>query len=89
LTGIWFGTLPGATIEGQAVVGRLTTEDGAVPLGPAGRWNGFSDLEQGSIQPAEGTGPDDFTIQVQGEGASELTLTQAWVPGQLPALVAG
>ena len=89
LTGIWLGTLPGASMDGQATIGDLTTDDGTVPLGPASQWNGYQDPTGGSIQPAEGSGPDNFLLQVAGEGVSELAMTQAWIPGQLPALVAG
>ncbi|HEU5037339.1 MAG TPA: FtsX-like permease family protein [Nocardioides sp.] len=88
LTGIWLGTLPGATMRGKATVGALTTDDGAVPLGPAGQWNGFLDTTKGSIRPAEGSG-DDLVLEVDGRGADELTMPQSWIPGQLPALVAG
>jgi len=89
VTGIWLGTLPGATIGGQATVGALTAGGTAVPLGPSGRWNGFLDLDQGGIRAAPGSGPDELVLQVDGRGASELTLQHAWIPGELPALVAG
>ncbi|MGY2703794.1 FtsX-like permease family protein [Nocardioides sp. HB32] len=89
LTGIWLGTLPGATMSGHATVGALTTGDDSIPLGPSGQWNGFQDASEGSIQADEGSSPDDFVLRVDGRGASQLSMSQAWVPGQLPALVAG
>jgi hypothetical protein len=87
VTGLWLGTLPGATMDGKATVGDLTTDDGSVPLGPATQWNGFLDAGQGSLQPG-GRG-DDLVIKVDGRGASQLAMAQAWIPGQMPALVAG
>ncbi len=88
LTGIWLGTLPGASIGGQATIGPLVTDGGSTALGPSGQWNSSLDSTQGSIRPADGAG-DDLVVQADGRGASELTMRQAWIPGQLPALVAG
>jgi hypothetical protein len=87
VTGLWLGTLPGAAMDGRATVGDLTTGGGSVPLGPASQWNGFLDATQGSLQPTGGG--DRLVVKVDGRGAAELAMSQAWIPGQLPALVAG
>ncbi|WP_395659850.1 FtsX-like permease family protein [Nocardioides sp.] len=87
LTGITFGSLPGATIDGGITFDPLETEDGSVPLGPAGQWGGVDDPTVGSVE-ANGAG-EQLTVSVHGLGAEQLTLPQSWIPGQIPALVAG
>lgn len=92
LTGIWVRTLPGATIDGSVtfrnLVGRSDAGDDPVDLGPAYLWVPFDDANDGTIEP-QSEDPEQLTIEVHGKGASELTMSQVWLPGTVPALVAG
>lgn len=92
LTGIWLRTLPGATIDGSAtfrnLVGVSDTGDDPVDLGPAYLWAPYDDANDGSVTPTSDN-PEELTIEVHGKGASELTMSQVWLPGTVPALVAG
>jgi hypothetical protein len=87
LTGIWFGTLPGATIDGAVTLDRVA---GSAPLrvGPASGWVPLDDPATGSIRPVSDR-PGRLTLQVHGTGADTVTIHQAWIPGVLPALVGG
>jgi len=87
LTGVWFGTLPGATIDGAVTLGPVV---GSAPvrIGPASRWVALHDPGTGSVEPASDR-PATLTLRVHGTGAELVTVRQAWIPGALPALVAG
>ncbi|GAA4365798.1 FtsX-like permease family protein [Nocardioides caricicola] len=92
VTGVWLRTLPGATIDGSAtfrnLVGLSDTGTEPVALGPAYLWAGLDDPVDGTVSPSS-EDPEQLTIEVHGEGASQLTMSQVWLPGTVPALVAG
>ena len=87
LTGVWFGTLPGATIDGALTLARVVGSR-PVPVGPASRWVPLRDPGTGSVE-AVSRRADSLTLEVHGDGADLVTVHQAWIPGALPALVAG
>lgn len=87
VTGLTFGSLPGASIDGTVTFAPLQTDTGRYPLGPAGRWADVQDADTGVVR-ATGSGPD-LTVEVHGTGADQVTLPQTWVPTRLAALVAG
>jgi putative ABC transport system permease protein len=81
VTGIWVGTLPGATIAGSAV---LSSPD--FDIGPADQWVDVRDQENGSFK-AQSSRPDRLRITVESPGTTVFTLPQVWVPRTVPALV--
>lgn len=97
LTGIWFGTLPGATIDGRVTIAGLTTAGtgagtgsgaGSVRIGPASRWTPLHDPGTGSIVPRSDR-PDRLALEVHGAGSNRVTIRSAWIPPRLATIVAG
>lgn len=81
VTGIWVGTLPGASIDGSAV---LSSDQ--LDLGPADQWVDVRDGEDGLFR-AGSHDPARLRITVDSPGTTVFTLPQVWVPGIIPALV--
>ncbi|MEP9365356.1 FtsX-like permease family protein [Nocardioides sp. CN2-186] len=81
VTGIWVGTLPGASIKGTALL-----SSGQIDLTPADQWVDVVDDDNGIFQ-ADDQGADELSITVQSPGTTVFTLPHAWVPGIVPTLV--
>ncbi|MBZ5738707.1 FtsX-like permease family protein [Nocardioides mangrovi] len=90
ITGLWVSSLPGATISGTVTIGALQVEPSgdAVPLGPAEGWTALNDPSSGSMKPSS-TSEDQLTVKVDGQGASLLTMPNAWLPTEVPTLTTG
>ncbi len=81
VTGIWVGTLPGASIDGAA---SLSSDQ--IDLTPADQWVDVRDGDDGLFE-ASSKNPDELRITVHSPGTTVFTLPHAWVPGIVPALV--
>ncbi|MGB0102010.1 MAG: FtsX-like permease family protein, partial [Nocardioides sp.] len=90
LVGIWVASLPGAEITGSATLRDLVAEPSGdvVALGPADQWQGADDGRAGELV-ASSSAPEELTITTRGRGTALLTLQHEWLPGVVPALVAG
>lgn len=90
VTAVWFGTLPGATIDGRATLSTLVGRSGTdrVPLGPASQWEAYDDPLVGRVQPSS-TGDGGLDVTVSSRGSTLISMSQAWVPGRVPVLVSG
>ncbi|MFC4784805.1 FtsX-like permease family protein [Nocardioides sp. MAHUQ-72] len=88
VTGVWASTLPGATIDGRATLRHLVGTPGGdeAAIGPAGRWTPYDDPATGTFQPRS-TSSDKLTIAVHSEGPALITMAQAWLQSEAPALV--
>ena len=87
VTAIWLQTVPGAMMQGTATLSGLAG-DQAVAIGPAESWTPVHDPADGDLVPKSST-PDRLTIRVATDGPSEMSMSQTWLPGVVPALVAG
>jgi len=87
VSAIWLHTLPGASIDGSATL-RGLTGDRPEPIGPAAQWTPVEDSAEGDMVPTS-TSADQLTIRVETDGSSDITMTQEWMPGTAPALLAG
>lgn len=93
VTGVWFSSLPGASIDGEVTLRNLVPESDAaagsvVGLGPADRWTAFADRAIGRLDPRS-TSPDELTVEVESASATVLTLQQNWLPTVVPVLASG
>lgn len=87
VTAIWLQTIPAASLKGSATLSGMVGDD-PVEIGPASRWVRLDDPAVGSVHPVS-TVPDELTIRVRSDGASQLSMSQTWLPGVVPALVSG
>ena len=87
VTAIWLQTLPGASMQGAATLSGLAG-DAPAAIGPATSWTPVHDPVDGDLVPAS-TDPGRLLIRVDSDGASEMSMSQTWLPGVVPALVAG
>ncbi len=88
LTGVSVRTLPAAVMAGSVTLGDLSAGSHHVALGPASRWTALRERGVGSMTPSS-SGADRLTIRVRGSGSERLSMTQAWIPTRVPALVVG
>ncbi|MFC7497391.1 MULTISPECIES: FtsX-like permease family protein [unclassified Nocardioides] len=90
VTSIWFGSLPGARIAGRVTLGNLEVAPSGerVALGPADLWTPFRERTTGKVVPRS-TSADALVVEVQGAGASLLTMQSAWMPDVTPTLTSG
>ena len=93
VSGIWFSSLPGASINGAVTLRHLVgeTDDAvgpAVEIGPADRWTPYADRSIGRLDPRS-TSTDELTVEVESSSATVLTLQQNWLPTVVPTLVSG
>ena len=88
LTGISVRTLPAASMAGRVTLADLSAGSHHVALGPASRWTALRERGVGSMT-ASSTTADRLTIRVRSSGSQQLTMTQAWIPPRVAALVVG
>ena len=87
VTAIWLQTTPGASMKGTATLSNLVGDEPAA-IGPAAQWTPVHAPDSGDLVPVS-SAPDRLTIEVRSEGPSEMSMPQTWLPGLVPALVAG
>jgi hypothetical protein len=93
VTGVWFSSLPGASINGSVTLRNLvgSSDQVAGPLveiGPADRWTPYADRSIGRLDPRSRS-TDELTVEVESSSATVLTLQQNWLPTVVPTLVSG
>jgi predicted lysophospholipase L1 biosynthesis ABC-type transport system permease subunit len=93
VTGVWFSSLPGASINGKVTLRNLVPASGEVDgpvvgLGPADRWTAYADRSIGRLDPRSASA-DELTVEVESSSATVLTLQQNWLPTVVPTLVSG
>ena len=93
LSAIWLHSLPGSSVAGGVTLRNLEVGPGhtRVPLGPADQWASTSDPQsnEDGVLAVSSTSADELRLEADGADDSRLTVHQAWLPGALPALVAG
>jgi hypothetical protein len=88
LTAVWASTLPAATIDGRLTLRHLVGTPGRheAVIGPADRWTTVDDPATGTVRPRS-TAPDRLTMVVHTNGPELVSMSQAWLPSRVPALV--
>lgn len=83
LTALTLSTIVGSTIEGSMTVSDLRSGGSTVALGDD--WIPYDDPSGGTATPKAAGGA--LTLQVSTQGQQRTTVSQAWVPQQVPALL--